>query len=84
MYHHITLRLTNRDEFKQLLSVIEGSGFQVFRLDSPAMELECQLDNFLLSLVEKYLDAEVIYRKSSLVKINDKLSRETTLVRATG
>lgn len=84
MIHHITLKLVNGDDFKQLTTVIEGSGFKIFYLDSHALEVECQVDNFILSLVEKYLDAEVVYRKPSLVTIKDKLSREANLIKATG
>ena len=83
MNHHITLSLENGDDFTHLVRLIEHSGFRLLRLDERNLEVECYLDNFILSIAEKYLDAIVVYHNSSVLSIHE-TTREDNLIKAAG
>jgi hypothetical protein len=82
MNQHITLKLVNREDFKLLVSLIERSGFRLLSIDSQDLEVECHLDNFVLSLAEKYLAAEVIYHNTDII-IVDNARRQANLEKVT-
>ena len=75
MNHHITLKLESTDDFNQLVTVIEGAGFGIFKVDHQELEVECKVDSFILSLAEKYLEAGVVYHNAPAVIIKDALTR---------
>ena len=84
MNHHITLKLANADDFKQLVTVIEGAGYRLLSLDYQVLEMECKVDSLILQLAERYLDADVVYHKTPAVIIKDSLSRSPKFSNATG
>jgi hypothetical protein len=67
MNHHITLKLINREDFKLLIALIQRSGFRVLKINSPELEVECYVDQFVLYLTDKYLGAEVVYHRPDLL-----------------
>lgn len=84
MNHHITLKLENSEDFDQLISLIRHSGFRLLDVDPEALSVECHVDDFVRSLAEKYLNAEVIYHKTPAVVIKDHIGSHPHLRKATG
>lgn len=84
MNHHITLKLENPEDFNQLLTLIRNSGFHMINVDSDSMAVECHVDDFIRSLAERYLDAQVVYHKAPAVIIKDTVGSHSHLRKATG
>lgn len=59
--HHITLTLQSTEDFESLLTVLGSAGFKIQNVEHAQLTVECYLDDFILTLAEKFLRGEIIY-----------------------
>ncbi len=59
--HHITLTLLSTEDFEFLLTVLGSGGFKMQNVQPAKLTVECYLDDFILALIEKFLECEIIY-----------------------
>jgi hypothetical protein len=59
--HHITFTLHVAEDFHDLVRFIDGRGLRMPNIHHGDLTVECYVDDFILSIIEKYLSPGVVH-----------------------